>query len=190
MKRGASTSAEGPSRTKPRTGVVYLYRELKSLQEKMDYIVEANDNDICLWTVGVSAACLKEFGYEPFANYLIRWAERMNRPPCLVFEIRFPTDYPTSVPFVRVVRPRFEFHTGHVTVGGSICTQMLTPSGWIPMTTDALMRSVLATLYEGDARIQFRPDMHSPCPEKDYSFEEAKHAFDRVAHEHGWLKKR
>ena len=35
-------------------------------------------------------------------------------------------------PFVRVLRPRFKFLTGHVTVGGSICMQMLTKSGWSP----------------------------------------------------------
>ena len=52
------------------------------------------------------------------------------------------------------------------------------------------MRSVLATLYEGDARIQFKPDMHCPIPHKEYSFEEAREAFERVARDHGWLKKR
>lgn len=33
-------------------------------------------------------------------------------------------------PFVRVVRPRFQFRTGHVTIGGSICMELLTLSGW------------------------------------------------------------
>jgi hypothetical protein len=31
---------------------------------------------------------------------------------------------------VRAIRPRFAFHTGHVTVGGSICIELLTSSGW------------------------------------------------------------
>ena len=31
---------------------------------------------------------------------------------------------------MRVIRPRFAFHTGHVTVGGSICIELLTSSGW------------------------------------------------------------
>jgi hypothetical protein len=189
MKRAATSSSAGSSR-RSKPGVVYLFKELQNMERKMEYIVEADDNDICLWTVGVSAGCLKDFGYDPLAKYLILWAQRMRQQPCIVFEIRFPTNYPDSVPFVRVVRPRFQFHTGHVTVGGSICTEMLTPSGWHPMTADALMRSVLATLHEGEARIQFDPDMHCPFPNKDYSFEEAKEAFDRVARDHGWLKKR
>lgn len=188
MKR-ASTSAAGPSR-RPKQGVVYLFRELQGMQQKMDYIVEADDDNICLWTVNVSAGCLTDFGYGTLAKYLIQWAQQMNQQPCIVFEIHFPTNYPTSVPFIRVVRPRFEFHTGHVTIGGSICTPLLTPSKWTPMTTDALMRSVLATLDEGDARIQFRPNMHCSRPEQDYTFDEAKDAYNRVAQEHGWLNKR
>ncbi len=55
----------------------------------------------------------------------------------------FPRDYPFSPvcilffvlnrkqssrlllqPFVRVIRPRFKFLTGHITIGGSICTQV------------------------------------------------------------------
>jgi len=35
-------------------------------------------------------------------------------------------------PFVRIIRPRFRFLTGHITVGGSICLQVLTVSGWSP----------------------------------------------------------
>jgi len=41
-------------------------------------------------------------------------------------------DYPVDPPFVRVVRPRFAFHSGHVTIGGSICMELLTRSGWSP----------------------------------------------------------
>ena len=71
--------------------------------------------------------------------------------PVVEMEMKFPKDYPMSPPFVRIVRPRFQFltgkrlslmdplhlllslsYTGHVTVGGSICMQMLTRSGWSP----------------------------------------------------------
>jgi len=72
--------------------------------------------------------------------------------------MKFPKDYPMNPPFVRVIRPRFKFltgsysnmlvlsilytlacayknlsaSTGHITIGGSICMQMLTRSGWSP----------------------------------------------------------
>ena len=47
----------------------------------------------------------------------------------------FPPDYPFAPPFIRVLRPRFAYRTGHVTLGGSICTQLLTRSGWSPFNT-------------------------------------------------------
>jgi len=47
----------------------------------------------------------------------------------VLLEIKFPSEYPLKPPFVRVVYPKFKFHTGHVTVGGSICVEMLTNSG-------------------------------------------------------------
>jgi ubiquitin-conjugating enzyme E2 Q len=47
----------------------------------------------------------------------------------VLLEIRFPPDFPWQPPFIRVVAPRFAFHTGHVTVGGSICMELLT-SAW------------------------------------------------------------
>ena len=47
-------------------------------------------------------------------------------------EMSFPEDYPMAPPFVRVIRPKFRFLTGHVTIGGSICMQVLTKSGWSP----------------------------------------------------------
>lgn len=48
----------------------------------------------------------------------------------VTLEMRFSKDYPHVPPFVRVVRPRFAFRTGHVTIGGSICMELLTTSGW------------------------------------------------------------
>jgi len=52
--------------------------------------------------------------------------------PVIELEMTFPNEYPMKPPFVRVVRPRFKFLTGHITIGGSICMQVLTTSGWSP----------------------------------------------------------
>lgn len=70
--------------------------------------------------------------------------------PVIEMEMQFPKEYPMFPPFVRVIRPRFKFltgknhdfvtdsnkhmisHKGHVTIGGSICMEMLTRSGWSP----------------------------------------------------------
>ena len=77
----------------------------------------------------------------------------------IVLRVAFPSDFPTRVtpirdlrarpvpisldpprrpaqpPYVRVIRPRFVYRTGHVTIGGSICTEMLTSAGWSPTMT-------------------------------------------------------
>ena len=52
--------------------------------------------------------------------------------PVIELEMTFPNEYPMKPPFVRVVRPRFKFLTGHITIGGSICMEVLTSSGWSP----------------------------------------------------------
>ena len=47
--------------------------------------------------------------------------------------MKFPPEYPFKPPFIRVVRPRFQARSGRVTIGGSICTQLLTDEGWKPV---------------------------------------------------------
>ena len=48
------------------------------------------------------------------------------RKPQIKFEMLFTINFPVSPPFLRVVYPRFQQYTGHITVGGSICTPILT----------------------------------------------------------------
>jgi len=111
-----------------------------------------------------------------------RWARRYSKDPLVTLEVVFPSDYPISVPFVRVVRPRFVFHTGHVTVGGSLCTELLTRSGWTPMTPSALLHSVCVMFKDGRGRV----DIDGIASNRDYTELEAKDAFTRVAQFHKW----
>ena len=98
----------------------------------------------------------------------------------IVMHVRFPPDYPFSPPFCRIIRPRFQFHTGHVTVGGSICMELLTRSGWSPENTiEAVCMSIRSTWLAGGARL----DRHHT---RDYTEAEAKEAFDRLVRQHGW----
>ena len=78
-----------------------------------------------------------------------------------------------------MIKPRFKLHTGHVTIGGSMCTELLTPGGWQPMTVHARARPRSSTF-------QFQPDEHCMVPLKDYSELEAREAYERVAQFHGW----
>jgi ubiquitin-protein ligase len=112
----------------------------------------------------------------------VAYANKHSRNQHLEFEVRFDSSFPFNPPFVRVVRPRFAFHTGHVTIGGSICMQSLTPSGWIPVrTVESVFIEIMFNLSEGGARL----DLTSP--DIEYTLRDAQEAFNRVARQHNWL---
>jgi ubiquitin-protein ligase len=116
--------------------------------------------------------------------------QRYGREPEVKLEIVIPSEYPSSPPFVYVVYPRFAFHTGHVTVGGSICTEMLTSEGWdMNMTLESLTLALWTNLIEGKAQVMNDPDMHHPVPHAEYTEAEARSAYTRVVEHHrknGW----
>ena len=70
---------------------------------------------------------------------------------CVELEVLFPNDFPFAPPFIRVLQPRFQFHTGHITIGGSICMEVLTNSGWVPSySLETLLRSVATLIFYTD----------------------------------------
>lgn len=109
------------------------------------------------------------------------WAKASKREECIYMEMKFPKDYPMVPPFVRVLRPKFKFLTGHITIGGSVCMQVLTRSGWQP-TND--IESVLVQI-----RAQICADPNASLNVGDtteYSESEAKSAFERMCYRYGW----
>ena len=113
---------------------------------------------------------------------ILAWFQKYgrDRKPGVHLQLRFPPNFPSSPPFVRVVCPRFHFHTGRVTVGGSMCSETLTMSGWEPRITPTAFLLVLKEhIVEGEGRI----DMSCPY---DYTEKEAEEAFKRSAETHGW----
>eukprot|EP01121_Diplochlamys_sp_Union-15-3_P001690 TRINITY_DN11475_c0_g1_i1.p1 TRINITY_DN11475_c0_g1~~TRINITY_DN11475_c0_g1_i1.p1 ORF type:complete len:190 (-),score=30.38 TRINITY_DN11475_c0_g1_i1:10-579(-) len=108
-------------------------------------------------------------------------AERPGRDHVLL-EAIFSSNWPYKPPFLRVLYPRFHQYTGHITLGGSICVKELTSSGWHPdIELSSLFIMVRNLLLEGAALI----DMDNV--NNDYTEEEARSAFDRVAKAHGWI---
>eukprot|EP00416_Gambierdiscus_australes_P029530 CAMPEP_0171092172 /NCGR_PEP_ID=MMETSP0766_2-20121228/35538_1 /TAXON_ID=439317 /ORGANISM="Gambierdiscus australes, Strain CAWD 149" /LENGTH=328 /DNA_ID=CAMNT_0011550379 /DNA_START=56 /DNA_END=1042 /DNA_ORIENTATION=- len=100
----------------------------------------------------------------------------------VVMDVAFPDRYPMDPPFIRVVRPRFQMHTGHITIGGSVCMQLLTPSGWLPsVSLENVFVSIRSEMLEGGGRLDLA------ASSRDYSLSEAKEAFNRVASRYGWL---
>lgn len=96
-------------------------------------------------------------------------------------EIRFTNDYNFDPPFVRVIWPRFEFHSAHVTIGGSICTETLTKSGWTPaVSIENMLIDLVTNMDMGDGKIDMSQIKF------DYNLKEAEEAFKRVAKDHNW----
>ncbi|KAL7918659.1 hypothetical protein ACQKWADRAFT_235544 [Trichoderma austrokoningii] len=119
-------------------------------------------------------------------------AKDMEKAGCtsIVLEFRFGASFPFSPPFVRVVRPRFlpfaRGGGGHVTVGGAICSEILTNSGWSAvMTIEKVLLQIRLGLTELDppARLQIK---NGTSKAQDYSIGEAVDAYQRAAKNHGW----
>jgi len=100
----------------------------------------------------------------------------------VLMEIIFSSRYPHYPPFLRMVYPRFHQYTGHITIGGSICVQELTVSGWKnTFQLPSFLIMIRNLLLEGGALIDMDNAHH------DYSQSEAEEAFLRVAKQHNWM---
>ncbi|KAI0536306.1 hypothetical protein GGR58DRAFT_514705 [Xylaria digitata] len=116
----------------------------------------------------------------------------------IVIEIRFLRGYPLTPPFVRVIKPRFlPFHVGgggHVTGGGAMCMELLTNTGWSPVSS---MESVLLQVRLAMSALEPAPARLESCSlgpflgsrrntSNEYTIHEAVDAYIRAATSHGW----
>ncbi|GLJ48170.1 hypothetical protein SUGI_1017160 [Cryptomeria japonica] len=157
-----------------------------------------DESDICKWHVKMDMSLFKDSKglYQDLQNYAARVSKsRVNKETekrkdyfsGILLEVSFPNEYPFSPPFVRVLSPKFRFHTGHVTVGGAICTEMLTPSGWLPsLSMETVLVVIQHAIVEGEGRLEM--EASASDAHRDYTLEEARLAFQRFAHQHGWIK--
>jgi len=167
----ATTSAT--SSAMRRIMMEFLKLHNTTLPIKVSIPDEAN---VCIWH-----AELRLDAATPLGRELQDYCTQTGSEAAIRLEITFGGGYPHVPPFLRVVSPRFAFHTGHVTVGGSICIEELTTSAWTPeLTLEGLLLTVQTAIIEGGGRLD--PHMaHVP-----YSALEARAAFERVARAHGW----
>ena len=135
-------------------------------------------NNIYIWTVNINTDTL-HLG-DQLRSDLQAYSTKWGKERKLVFEIRFQTSFPSTPPFIRIVQPRFVFRTGHVTIGGSLCTQVLTTSGWNrDYHLDNILMEIISNFEAGGARLH-------PTTQASYTLAEASEAFSRVARQHGW----
>lgn len=118
------------------------------------------------------------FGFEEgslLKRDLDAYAARTGEKPAIQMEMKFPSDYPMAPPFVRVVKPRFAFLTGHVTIGGSVCMQVLTNSGWTPTN------SVEGVIVQVRAEIASDPKAQLDATRADTPYVRYPHALPHAA---------
>lgn len=125
------------------------YQAIQKLGDQGFSVAIPDDSDLYTWDAFF-------FGFErntPLAKDLqaAHWSGGK-----IVLRISFPSQYPSAPPYVRVIRPRFAFRTGHVTIGGSICTEMLTSAGWCVRAHPPTLATTPA--YPGDESNP--PDAH------------------------------
>eukprot|EP00708_Paratrimastix_pyriformis_P003539 GAFH01002321.1.p3 GENE.GAFH01002321.1~~GAFH01002321.1.p3 ORF type:complete len:192 (-),score=94.87 GAFH01002321.1:158-733(-) len=155
----------------------YLLKNYKALT-KMDtrregFEVSLVENNLYKWRARLFDYDAKE----PLAQDLKRTPHGD-----IIVEIVFSPDTPFSPPFCRVVRPQFMFRTGHVTLGGAICTELLTKAGWSPANTgDFLIIQLRAIFITGGGRLDLSKS-------GEYSEREAREAFERLKATHGWTE--
>ncbi|KAH7425416.1 hypothetical protein KP509_11G052900 [Ceratopteris richardii] len=144
-------------------------------------VILPDETDICRWHVKLDQFLFKSF---PIFKDLVSCAQHWGLPEVSIkLECIFSETYPFSPPFIRVVSPRFSLHTGHVTIGGSICMELLTRSGWSPANTfESVIVQVINAIIEGGGRL----DKQAVLARSEYSEREAREAFNRVARDHGW----
>ena len=164
----------------PQTGaarrLIYDLKEMMhSNPDELGFSTQPKGTDIFNWEVRI-------FGFEkgtPMFDDLARYKKETGRG-YVEMCVTFPPDYPNNPPFVRVVQPRFMFHTGRVTVGGSLCTDILTLESWNPLyDIQGLMVNIFSEIMNGKPRIDFQNKF-------PYSLQEARAAYQRVANDHGW----
>ena len=99
----------------------------------------------------------------------------------VLLELHFPERYPFAPPFVRIVSPRFVYRTGHITINGAICHQILSAKRWKPVCrVESLLIDIRCNILEGEGDID---PLKWNIP---YSFNEAKSDYTRVMAAHGW----
>jgi len=155
-----------------------LLKEFKELQKpnfskQNGFSIGIVNDDITKWHI-------KLFNFDGTLEQDLQKTENGH----VLLEVTFPRDYPSAPPFIRVVYPRFKFRTGHVTVGGSICMELLTNSGsergWkSSITMEAIVLTIRQLMIDGGGRV---------IPGSPYTEGEAKSAFNRVATQHGWIR--
>jgi len=129
---------------------------------------------------------VKLFDFEGDLGHDMKKYEQNSKKNYVELRIQFAKDYPFQPPFVRVIEPRFKFRTGNVTLGGAICMEMLTMTGWRPANS---IESIIMTVRAQIGSIESGGRLELSAGTSGYTEREAWEAFYRAAQTHGWNTK-
>lgn len=102
----------------------------------------------------------------------------------ILIEILLPFEFPFTPPFIRLIEPRFKYQTGHVTIGGSVCMDLLTNEKWnCCMSIDKIIMIIKQNILSDE---KSSLDIYNKT---QYGLEEAKSAFARMVANHPEWKK-
>ncbi len=120
------------------------------------------------------AICRDTFGDSPLGKDMDQMGIES-----IKMEVRLPGNYPFEPPFIRVLSPKFAFRKGHITVGGSVCIDLLTKQRWVPsLNIPNIMITIVQNMITGDGRLE--PGGKNYV----YSLKEAQDAFTRMLSTH------
>ena len=162
-----------------------MYKRFKAVSQDPEcekFNVALVNEDISKWTVFMSSFCFLD-DYSQLFKQLEKYEHVSGHPGGVTFEISFPMEFPSEPPFVRVISPRFCYRTGHVTIGGSICSPLLTSEKWSSsIDISQILLYMHSTLIDGQAVVDFT----SALAFVPYSETEARANFVRTARDHNW----
>ena len=151
-----------------------LKKMRKTSTRELGLSVEPHEDNMMIWD-----AFMHTDGFDP--ELPLTKSLKEHGIEHIKFELHFPDRYPFEPPFVRVVNPRFKYRTGHITINGAICHEILAHNSWAASySVEALLIDIRANIMEGEAEIE--PDKWDDT----YSFSAAKVDYDRVMRSHGW----
>ena len=150
--------------------------QLMKSNTSLGFSFELQEDNLYKWLIKLDRS-----KFEDSNSLLVQDMKRLNVQE-IKLEMLFEDNFPYSPPFLRVISPIFKPQSGHITISGSICMELLCTGHWSPATSiESLIIQIKVLILEGEGRLD------ESKLNLTYSLKDAKEAFIRVAKSHGWL---